>query len=127
MERTRWGQERADRVEQRGLAGAGTTREEVALRTNLEVVGAVEGSPVAQLHVVEAPLARVRVLGVARLAAGVFGGGSDACFAQAVEGVVHVAEGHFAGRVAHFACPSFVAPGLSSALAAPVMSSPARS
>ena len=87
----------------------------------------MERAPVAQLHVVEAPLARVRVFGIRHVTPGVFGGGSDACLAQAVEGVLRVAHGRLFARWTHSACPSVVARESSSAFAAPVTSSPARS
>ena len=74
----------ADGVQERGLAGAGATGEEEALGGDRQVVGAVEGAPVGDLDVGEAPLAGVRVLGVrCDGVVGAFGGGH----AGQVEGV----------------------------------------
>jgi hypothetical protein len=60
----RRGQQCADRVQQGGLAGAGAAGEEEALRGDGEVMGAVEGAPVRDLHMDQAPLPGVRVVRV---------------------------------------------------------------
>src|SRR5699024_9497556 len=84
LQGARRGQQRADRVQQGGLAGAGPAGEEVALGGDRQVVGAVEGPPVRDLDGDEPPLPGVGVVGVALLR---LGGGVGLGHAGEIEGV----------------------------------------
>ena len=58
------GEQCADRIQQGRLPGAGTAGEEVALGGDLQIVRAMEGPPVGDLHGDQPPLPRMGVVGV---------------------------------------------------------------